>query len=118
MKTVARILLVSLGLVLILALVLPLLLAPTSRHMYGYGYGGMMGPGMMGGFGLFGMVITISFVALLVAGVVWLVQGAAKGQGAMFTPSLDTPLDILRRRYASGEITKKQFEEMKRDLGS
>ncbi len=28
----------------------------------------------------------------------------------------ETPLDILKARYARGEITKQQFEEMKRDL--
>ncbi len=27
-----------------------------------------------------------------------------------------TPLDILKMRYARGEITREQFEEMKRDL--
>lgn len=29
---------------------------------------------------------------------------------------LETPLDILRRRYASGEITKEQFEQMKKEI--
>lgn len=28
----------------------------------------------------------------------------------------ETPLDILRRRYANGEITKEQYEEMKKEL--
>lgn len=27
-----------------------------------------------------------------------------------------TPLDVLKRRDAKGEITKEQFEEMKKDL--
>jgi len=29
----------------------------------------------------------------------------------------ESPLDILKRRYALGEITQAQFEEMKRVLG-
>ncbi|MCL4511174.1 MAG: SHOCT domain-containing protein [Bacteroidetes bacterium] len=28
----------------------------------------------------------------------------------------ETPLEVLRRRYANGEITKEQFEQMKRDI--
>lgn len=28
----------------------------------------------------------------------------------------ETPLDILRRRYANGEINKEQFEQMKKDI--
>ena len=29
---------------------------------------------------------------------------------------VETPLDILKKRYARGELSKRQFEEMKKDL--
>lgn len=29
----------------------------------------------------------------------------------------EAPLDTIKRRYAAGEITREQFEQMKRDLG-
>jgi len=38
----------------------------------------------------------------------------AGGQGAS---SVDSPLEILKRRYARGEINKNEFEEKKKDLG-
>lgn len=31
---------------------------------------------------------------------------------------LETPLDILKKRYAKGEISKEEFEKMKKDLES
>ncbi|MDE3088739.1 MAG: SHOCT domain-containing protein [Chloroflexota bacterium] len=76
---------------------------------------------MMGGFGfpMMGMGLgMLLFWVLIIGGVVWLVQALARGTGSSSVmPQSESPLDILKRRYAKGEITKDQFEQMKRDLG-
>ncbi len=55
----------------------------------------------------------IIFWALVVLGAVYLVQMATRGGKS---PGQETPLDILKKRYAKGEITKEEFERMKDDL--
>ena len=56
------------------------------------------------------------FLGLLIAGIVVLVR-ALSGRSVFGQPSYDGALEVLRRRYAAGEITKDQFEDMKRTLG-
>ncbi len=57
----------------------------------------------------------LAFWVLVIAGVVWLVLWLARRAGVIAL-ARETPLDVLKMRYARGEITKAQFEEMKRDL--
>ena len=52
------------------------------------------------------------FLLIIVAMVVFLVLGWHKP-----TATDETPLEILRKRYAKGEITKEDFEQRKKDLG-
>lgn len=73
---------------------------------------GMMGGGM-GGWMLLGVIFWILLIAGAVLLVVWAVQKAA-GSGAGRTE--ESALEILRKRYARGEISKEEFEEKKRDL--
>ena len=77
---------------------------------------GYYGNNMMGGwngFGLLGWLPMLIFWALLILGVVALIRYLARlGQ----TREDKTPLDILKERYARGEINKKELEEKKRDL--
>jgi len=72
----------------------------------------MMGYGW-NGFNTFGWVFMIFFWLLLVLGVIALIRYLSKSG-----PSKEgqTPLDILKARYARGEINQKEFEEMKKDL--
>ncbi len=87
--------------------------------MYGYnGYGG--GGTMMGGFGGW---LFLLFGALVLAGIVLLIVWAVRsmggtGHGAPMAPRVDEACAIAKVRYAKGEITKEQYEEMCRTLGS
>ncbi len=81
------------------------------------GVGGMMDFGGSGGFGLgwmvFGWLFMILFWAAVILLIIWLYKQIKGPQAA--TQS-ENALDILKRRYASGEIDKKEFEEKKKDL--
>jgi len=91
--------------------------------MFGYGPGmmdGNFGFGMMNGFG-FGGIFMILFWIVIIALGVWLVGSLvsrANSQPPSNLPSAESPLDILKKRYARGEITKEQFDEMRRDLNA
>ena len=74
----------------------------------GFGYGGYeMGIGML------------LFWGLIIAAIVVLVRGFG-GSSRGNAPRLPekTALDILRERYARGEIDKAEFEEKRRDLSA
>ena len=78
---------------------------------------GPYGPGPWGwGWMIGGWIMMLLFLGLLIAGIVVLVR-ALTGRSMFAQPSYDSALEVLRRRYAAGEITKDQFEEMKRTLG-
>lgn len=74
--------------------------------------GGMMGGGM--GFGMFfGWIFWLLILALVAYGIFWLVrQSGSQSQ----SPTNETPLAILKRRYAAGEIDQPQYEAMKSQL--
>jgi len=73
-----------------------------------WGYDGL-------GFGGFGMGIgMLVFWGLLIAGIVLLVRNVSRSPGAGERDK--TALDILRERYAKGEIDKAEFEQKRDDL--
>ncbi|MBM2831078.1 MAG: hypothetical protein HW414_130 [Dehalococcoidia bacterium] len=115
MNQTTKVVLIIAGVLLLLMIVPSLIWGGAS----GWGGGGMMGPGMMGGFGLgwFGPIVMVLFWVLVVWGIVALIRGTAWGGRPDSTaPPPDSALDVLKKRYARGEINKQEFEEKKKDL--
>lgn len=74
------------------------------NHMMNYGYGC--------GFG--GMFMWILFVIIMGVLAYFIIQNSkAKNSGGI---TQETPLDILKKRYAKGEITKEEYDRMKKDV--
>jgi putative membrane protein len=78
------------------------------------------GPGMMGGWGMgwFGGVFMIVFWIFIIVGLIfmvkWLMKTKENGREDGETGS--RAIEILKERYARGEIDKSEFETMKQDL--
>jgi len=71
-------------------------------HMdYGWGMG-------------FGWIFMIVFWALVILGVIYFVRLYAGG--SKNSKSEESAIDILKKRYAKGEISKEEFEARKKDI--
>jgi putative membrane protein len=87
----------------------------TQWHGRGYG----MGPWGWGyGMGWFGMIIMAVFWIALIVGAVFLIRWftTSRGERGRDAPSKESALEILKKRYARGEIGKEEFEEKRKDL--
>ena len=103
------------GVIIVLIVVLPLVFGLIWGGQYG-GWG-MMGPGMMGGFGWMAImpVLWIVVLGLIIWAVVAAVRGSSESRSSDSSKA-DSALEVLKRRYARGEINKEEYEEKKRDL--
>lgn len=82
--------------------------AQERPYNYGWGMHYMWGPWGIG-MGLMMLVFWGLIIVALVLGIRWLMTQGKE-------PRSDSALEILRQRYARGEINKEEFEAMKRDL--
>ncbi|MEK7208095.1 MAG: SHOCT domain-containing protein [Patescibacteria group bacterium] len=81
--------------------------------MYGYGLDGVwFGHALFGGF--FMLIVWLAVILF----VVWLVREVSRGSKKQDEREHHgkTALDILKERYAKGEIERKEFEEKKKDI--
>lgn len=69
-------------------------------------------------YGFFGPIFMVLFWAIIIFSVIALVRWATAQPKGGETRKEKEPLDILKERYAKGEIDKKEFEEKKKGLTS
>ena len=84
-----------------------------------WGWPNMMG-GFFGGMGWIGMILGFIFFIAIIIGIilfiVWIVKRSTHDSADYKTESKS--LEVLKERYAKGEITKEQYEEIKKNIQS
>ncbi len=73
-------------------------------HMQGYGVMGF-------GWG-FGLIVWLLLLVGIIIGIKWLVTSSGSGVHA------PTALEILKQRYARGEISEEEYRKMKKEIQS
>jgi putative membrane protein len=101
---------------------LPFVLVASANGNNGSYRGYGMGPGMMTwgyGMGWFGSIfmflVPIAFIVAIIFLIRWLIVSTGQSRE---TGTGESALDILKKRYARGEIDRDEFEEKKKDLAS
>ncbi len=77
--------------------------------------GGMMGGGwvMMA----VGFLLVLAIIAAVVVGIMFLVRPRESGGSRDAAGDRQAPIDVLRERFARGEIDRDEFERRRKTLG-
>lgn len=61
----------------------------------------------------FGLIVPLLLIGVVAYALGWRPQFTQTGPA----PTSETPLEILKARYARGEISREEYEQMRLDLG-
>ena len=78
--------------------------------MMGYGFSGSLGWLGIG----FGMIIQLAFVALVIMAAIWMFKAVFRGGNHAEKPI--GAVEMLKQRYAKGEISREEYQHMKKEL--
>jgi len=82
--------------------------------MMGYWLGGLGWVGM-----IINMIISIAMIIGVVFLVVWIVKRLGNNEsGQQINNSTPSVIEIVKQRYAKGEITREEFQKFMVDLGT
>lgn len=111
------------GLIIGIVVLIVLVVLIFGAGMMGFGsFGmgpGMMNGGMMGGaYNPLGAALSLVVWAVVIGGIALVVVMLVRNSNTVAPPAAprETPLDILKARYARGEITPEQYAQMRKDL--
>lgn len=90
---------------------------------HGFGLSGCCGSwGSFGSYGLIGLILNLVITAVVIGGVIWLViwlvrRARANGKATFGAETAArSPREILQVRYAKGELTREEYQEMLADV--
>jgi len=55
---------------------------------------------------------------VIIVAIVWVIFKFKGDNRGLFNKNNESPMDILKNRYAKGEISKEEFERMKKEIGN
>jgi putative membrane protein len=119
MSKILRWVLIVLGVLLVIGVVAGVVLSRAGAFgpmmggrflRFGFGWGGVPG-----------IILPAVFWAALIGLGIWLIGGWSRSSShsapsSSVATESESAIDILKKRYARGEITKEQFDEMKHNL--
>ena len=67
------------------------------------------------GIGIIGVLFSVIFWAGIIALIIWAITKLVKNENSGKVEK-QSPIDFAKERYARGEITKEEFEQIKKDI--